>query len=166
VTAANDFLFNPQLFIFFVVFAVIAFLRAQRFRQATGRNPWGIHPVVWLVLGLLFGIIGSICCLIAVMTSKHRGPVRPATGGAPSPYGAGPPAPGATLLPPPPAPTGFGPPPTTAPAGWAPDPSGRYEHRYWSGSEWTEHVSTAGTTGQDPVPPTAPQPPTGPPPSL
>jgi hypothetical protein len=34
-------------------------------------------------------------------------------------------------------------------AGWHPDPSGRHEQRYFDGSTWTEHVSTAGVAGTD-----------------
>ncbi len=37
-----------------------------------------------------------------------------------------------------------------APAGWYADPSGRYELRYWDGSQWTEHVSRAGQQFTDP----------------
>jgi hypothetical protein len=37
-----------------------------------------------------------------------------------------------------------------APAGWYADPSGRYELRYWDGSQWTEHVSRAGQQYTDP----------------
>jgi hypothetical protein len=36
--------------------------------------------------------------------------------------------------------------------GWLIDPSGRHEHRYWSGSEWTEHVTDGGVPGIDPPP--------------
>jgi hypothetical protein len=36
--------------------------------------------------------------------------------------------------------------------GWLIDPSGRHELRYWSGSEWTEHVTDGGTPGTDPPP--------------
>ena len=36
------------------------------------------------------------------------------------------------------------PPPPGTPAGWLSDPVGKYEHRYWDGSEWTEHVAAAG----------------------
>jgi hypothetical protein len=36
--------------------------------------------------------------------------------------------------------------------GWLIDPTGRHEKRYWSGSEWTEHVSDAGVPGIDPPP--------------
>ena len=37
------------------------------------------------------------------------------------------------------------------PADWYPDPMGRFEHRYWNGTEWTEHVSSQGVTSIDPV---------------
>ncbi|MGO8869845.1 MAG: DUF2510 domain-containing protein [Acidimicrobiales bacterium] len=40
----------------------------------------------------------------------------------------------------------------TAP-GWFTDPFVRHQHRYWSGSEWTEHVSDDGVPGTDPPPP-------------
>jgi hypothetical protein len=39
--------------------------------------------------------------------------------------------------------------------GWLVDPSGRHEQRYWSGSEWTEHVIDHGVPGTDPPPPGA-----------
>jgi uncharacterized protein YxjI len=43
-------------------------------------------------------------------------------------------------------------PPTQAshPADWYPDPFGRHEHRYWDGSQWTEHVSSHGRQAVDP----------------
>lgn len=43
-----------------------------------------------------------------------------------------------------------------SPAGWHPDPTGAFEQRYWDGSQWTEHVSTAGFQSVSPVgePPT------------
>jgi hypothetical protein len=37
----------------------------------------------------------------------------------------------------------------TQPAGWFSDPYGRYQQRYWNGSDWTEHVSTDGTQSVD-----------------
>jgi uncharacterized RDD family membrane protein YckC len=43
----------------------------------------------------------------------------------------------------------------SAPAAWYLDPSGRHEHRYWSGSAWTEHVADGGQPSVDPLPPTA-----------
>ena len=32
-------------------------------------------------------------------------------------------------------------------AGWYPDPTGRHQHRYFDGREWTNHVADAGVTG-------------------
>ncbi|MCP3935665.1 MAG: DUF2510 domain-containing protein [Actinomycetia bacterium] len=33
---------------------------------------------------------------------------------------------------------------------WYPDPLGRHEHRYWDGSQWTEHVASHGRQSVDP----------------
>lgn len=38
-------------------------------------------------------------------------------------------------------------------AGWHPDPMQRFQHRYWDGSRWTEHVSTNGEMAIDPLSP-------------
>ncbi|MFQ6169968.1 DUF4041 domain-containing protein [Oryzobacter sp. R7] len=38
---------------------------------------------------------------------------------------------------------------TNPPAGWHPDPMRRFQHRYWDGARWTEHVSTAGARAID-----------------
>ena len=58
-------------------------------------------------------------------------------------------------------PKGFTPPPsktrnkakpiTQAEAAWHPDPLGRYQYRYWEGTEWSGHVSTNGVTAWDPL---------------
>jgi Domain of unknown function (DUF4328)/Protein of unknown function (DUF2510) len=37
--------------------------------------------------------------------------------------------------------------------GWYPDPVGGFDHRYWDGSGWTEHVSSGGVPGTAPVVP-------------
>lgn len=37
------------------------------------------------------------------------------------------------------------------PANWYPDPAGRHELRYYDGSQWTEHVSSAGKQSIDPM---------------
>src|SRR6476661_10286578 len=42
-------------------------------------------------------------------------------------------------------------------AGWYPDPMRRFEHRYWDGVRWTEHVSSAGSQSVDPVEATVPE---------
>jgi len=36
-------------------------------------------------------------------------------------------------------------------AGWYPDPTGRFEHRYWDGSAWTDSAARGGVQSQDPV---------------
>ena len=36
------------------------------------------------------------------------------------------------------------------PANWYADPAGRFELRYWDGSQWTEHVSRGGQQFTDP----------------
>ncbi len=46
--------------------------------------------------------------------------------------------------------TGAATPTPAVPSGWYADPSSRYELRYWSGSEWTEHVSRSGQQFTDP----------------
>jgi hypothetical protein len=42
-----------------------------------------------------------------------------------------------------------------AAAAWHPDPTGRFEQRYWDGSRWTEHVSSAGRPTVDALEPNA-----------
>jgi hypothetical protein len=37
------------------------------------------------------------------------------------------------------------------PAGWNPDPSGRHQHRWWDGSQWTASVADNGVTTDDPL---------------
>lgn len=39
-----------------------------------------------------------------------------------------------------------------AAAAWHPDPTGRYPHRWWDGTRWTDSVSDGATTLSDPVP--------------
>ncbi len=46
------------------------------------------------------------------------------------------------------------------PAAWFADPFFRHDQRFWSGSEWTEHVTDDGVPGIDP-PPAAGSPETG-----
>ena len=41
-------------------------------------------------------------------------------------------------------------------AGWHPDPMRRFEHRYWDGVRWTEHVSRGGSRSIDPIAGSAP----------
>jgi hypothetical protein len=46
------------------------------------------------------------------------------------------------------------------PANWYADPTGRHQHRYWNGSEWTDQVADDQVTATDP--PTMPSPGTAP----
>jgi hypothetical protein len=48
------------------------------------------------------------------------------------------------------------------PAGWYVDPWRRADFRYWDGSSWTQHVSTAGVQSVDPLPSGSPPAPAGP----
>jgi hypothetical protein len=45
----------------------------------------------------------------------------------------------------------FAAPTTVDGPGWYPDPSGGFDHRYWDGSAWTEHVSRGGVASTAPV---------------
>jgi hypothetical protein len=40
---------------------------------------------------------------------------------------------------------------TSHPSGWLSDPLGRYQFRYWNGTEWTDQVSTNGSHEADPL---------------
>ena len=99
----------------------------------------------WIVLLLL----GGVFVLRAVSSRRRRAPGGPTASkssfvgpdhGRP---GAGPapgfPGTGSSTY------TGVAP-------GWFIDPSGRHEQRYWSGTEWTEHVTDGGAPGIDPPP--------------
>jgi hypothetical protein len=46
----------------------------------------------------------------------------------------------------------YAPGPRGIPAGWLVDPSGRFDQRYWSGTEWTDHVTKDGVPSSDPPP--------------
>ncbi len=41
--------------------------------------------------------------------------------------------------------------------GWQPDPTGKHDHRYWDGTQWTENVADAGVAGVDPYEALAPE---------
>lgn len=90
--------------------------------------PGTVTRIHWKAPWLVF-LKGSI----AVTDVQPLGP-----GSAPAMTGAVAPAPPAAAAP--------------AAGGWHPDPSGKHEQRYHDGQNWTEHVSTAGVAGTDPVP--------------
>jgi len=37
------------------------------------------------------------------------------------------------------------------PAGWYDDTTGRHQHRYWNGTQWTAHVADRGVAANDPI---------------
>ena len=41
--------------------------------------------------------------------------------------------------------------PSDHPPAWHPDPQGRHQLRWWDGQQWTDHVSSNGVAGTDPV---------------
>jgi hypothetical protein len=99
----------------------------------------------WIAV-VLFGAVFALRMLSSQRRRGRRGgmpgPGRPFTGGgrpAPGRRPTGPPVPDTTRT------SG------TAP-GWFADPFVRHEQRYWSGTEWTEHVLDQGTPGTDPPP--------------
>lgn len=84
--------------------------------------------------------------LVVLFRYRALGEPQPLAGGiglAPAP--APPPTPA-----PAPAPTPA--PAPAAAAGWYPDPSGRFEHRWHDGQNWTSNVATQGQQYDDPVP--------------
>lgn len=106
----------------------------------------------WFVFTLLFGVIGLICYLAVrpryVEIKEGRVAQRFQASQLSLSDSAIPPVPAATIpRPPVPSPSTRAatptPPPPGTPAGWFSDPVGQYEHRYWDGSRWTEHVVSA-----------------------
>lgn len=100
---------------------------------------------------------GVLALLVAVFVLRAVASRRRPVGGGQASRFAPPPRPGS-----PAAGGGLGPEPggtgadragfTGVPAGWLPDPAGRYERRYWSGTGWTEHVTSGGVPAADPPP--------------
>ena len=129
--------------------------RNPRFREARTDRP-GHRPYngpmyfghgSWVVLV----VFGAMFAMRALSSQRRRGGSRGApasrsafTGTRPRGSAGGPasgsPAPGDTTF------TGIAP-------GWLTDPFCRHEQRYWSGSEWTEHVTDGGVPGADPPTP-------------
>jgi hypothetical protein len=128
----------PVVAVVALLFGVLAYLRTSAFRRQRGQNPWGMSPGVWLVVGILLGLIGMILALIACATTR-RGTVAPATApgaSAPTNHEAG-----SELQP-------AGPPP-----GWYPDPAGAHQLRYFSSPDWSDQVLDNGVPSTDPLPP-------------
>jgi hypothetical protein len=138
---SNGTLFTVLAIALAVLFGVMSGVRTSLFRRQFGRNPWGIHPNLWLAIGFLLGVIGMCLAFLACATTR----VGPAVTAAPrpdpsqNPYVSG---------------GGWAPGPAQGPpAGWYPDPSQRHEYRFFNGHDWTHDVVDRGTHATEPLPP-------------
>ncbi len=99
----------------------------------------------WIAIVVFAGVFA-----VRALSSQRRRSSRP---GGPSPRSSftasrpGPPTPPVSGAAPSAPATGGG----VAP-GWFRDPTGRHAQRYWSGSDWTEHVMDDGVPAADPPP--------------
>ena len=76
-----------------VLFAVVSATSARRlFRRRIGRNPWGVHPALWLGVGFILGPIGACLALLACV--DHAGRTGGCGGRRPPPPTPNPGAPG------------------------------------------------------------------------
>jgi len=91
-----------------------------------------------LVIGGVVGAVGTLLAILVVRDITARQEVLQARDPAPLER---------------PIARQYGAPSTADGPGWYGDPSGRYDHRYWDGSAWTEHVSRAGVASTAPVVP-------------
>ncbi len=140
---SNGTLFTVVALALAVLFGVMSGVRTSLFRRQFGRNPWGIHPNIWLAIGFVLGVIGMCLAFLACATTRvdHRigAPPAPAPTPNPNPYAVGP---------------GWAPGPAQGPpAGWYPDPSGRHQYRFFTGQDWTADVVDNGAHSSEPMPP-------------
>jgi hypothetical protein len=136
-------LFMVLVVVLAVLFGVVSYVRTANFRRRLGRNPWGIHPNVWMIIGFFLGLIGMCLAFLACATTRVGPAFSP--GGLPrSDFGS---SPGAWAPPPLSAP-----PPEGPPAGWYPDPSGRHQYRFFTGYDWTADVVDNGVHSTEPLP--------------
>lgn len=144
---------NVALLVFAVLFGVAGYQEARRFERQYGRTPWGWDPWVWAIVLFVSFLIGIILLAVA----ERQGRSQPAGPAPPQPanadqwgYGGyGQVAPPSALAQPAPS-VAAGPPAAPSAGFWAADPSGRFDHRWWDGQQWTDHVSRAGVVAQDP----------------
>jgi hypothetical protein len=136
---------GPVITVLFVVvtilFAALAYVRTAAFRRRSGRNPWGIHPNLWLVIGFFLGIIGACLAYLACLTTRTEPAFDSALPPANQHYAQGQ---GFWSATPPPA--------SGPPAGWYPDPSGRHHYRFFTGHDWTDDVVDNGAHSSEPLP--------------
>ena len=125
-----------------VLFGALCYVRTATFRRQIGRNPWGIPPGVWMVIGLLLSLIGLCLAFLACATTR-AGPPFGSSGPPPRAYvnpGGGGWAPAPARL------------PQEPPPGWYPDPSGRHQYRFFTGQDWTADVVDNGVHSTEALP--------------
>lgn len=121
------------------------------------------HALVHLEPGQLVGLSWEMPLTVFTNSKLFAAPVGPAAGLAGVEHSSLPPNPGPRAVWPPhpveplseisaaapyaPAPQAVAPPAGT----WAPDPTGRFAHRWWDGTRWTDAVSDGTTTTSDPI---------------
>ncbi len=99
-----------------------------------------------VVAGALLLVAGAVACITVVFRVSRRQATTVSTLGlAPMSAYAG------AWSAAPPGSAGAPPAAAVSPPAWHPDPTGRYDHRYWDGQEWTDHVSRQGVQLTDPV---------------
>ena len=149
-------------------FAVVGYLLSEADRRNLGRTPWGMPSLVWAFLWFLSLLLGVVLYLVAHRSEVKRAATAPvgmadggpATARAPIPARSVPgdfPAyprradggtPSGTRNPPPSPPRA----PDVSPPAWHPDPGGRFQYRWWTGTEWTSFVATDGQVTVDTSP--------------
>ena len=145
---------SPTLLAFGLVIGAFNYARTEAFRKRTGVSPWRIHPVIWGAVSVVVSIFVTLLAWVAMSTTKAPlgrpgGPVgADAAADREAFAAAGPPGDSASSVG---VTTDGAPSPGGLPPGWHPDPSGRHEHRFWDGHEWTRHVSSGGARSIDPA---------------
>lgn len=114
--------------------------------DAATRPDWiyrrtGSSKVLWIVLIVLLGVVGSAIYLLAIRPKLIDSQMPAMTSGWDVPS------------PPPPISSqpSYGPQGNPGPAAWVPDPTGRYQYRWWDGYSYTNQVATSGISYTDPI---------------
>lgn len=101
----------------------------------------------WIAVVVFAGLFA-----LRILSTQRRRGRRPGSPGPRSSFTAGNRG-GAPGGPPAGSPVATAPSTTGTAPGWFADPFFKHDQRYWSGSEWTEHVTDDGAPGTDPPPP-------------
>jgi hypothetical protein len=161
-----------EIFIWALVWGLLSFNYARTFYRRRGQLPWGMHPGLWGLIGVIIGLLGFILLFIATRTTKPKmqNPYGQAPYGQPTQFGQPPqfgqegwdpssPTPNwnSTPLEAPPPAIGqavdeLALPPAGTASGWLADPRNGARYRYFDGSRWTDWISTESAgVSQDPL---------------